>query len=472
MREGKGGVSASGERHRSGQGSWYRFAHCAMVLSSGLAGLHAADGSTNSISPYSRPVILHPFQRLTLSPPKSPAEFNPDPGQLPVAERLWEPRDLRLELKSEVSIGTPPLPPAQFNPDPGASGREARPSFEYQREFRFLESTDEGGIPEGQELPRTPVRRSVIVPVEQREEPDEPSVPEDLKLPREPTRYNEAIRYEFHNPDVPINRGQSNLPPYMVPRPDRWSIGFAPWRRYTQGKAETPYETPVPRLWHPYKQSVLKGDVPIIGQDIFLNLTASSTTEVEARRLPTPSGVSAARPDSAEFFGRGEQFSLQQYFGFSVDLFQGETAFKPVKWALRLQPVFNVNYTYVRETGLVSPDPRGPDARSEDEFGFRPITDPNDIDDILDGELQPVGTTWKGKIIPREQKATSPSRKRSWRYTSRTCRIIMTLSPSGAVVRCSAAIFAVSFLMTLTSALGFLAMPQTTAFNIMLRPSK
>src|SRR5436305_1824848 len=81
---------------------------------------------------------------------------------------------------------------------------------------------------------------------------------------------------------------QADYPPYTYPERDRWRVGFSPWQRYTHGSAETPYETPVPRLWHPYKQSVLKGDVPIIGQDIFLNLTASSTTEFEARRLPTP----------------------------------------------------------------------------------------------------------------------------------------------------------------------------------------
>ena len=42
---------------------------------------------------------------------------------------------------------------------------------------------------------------------------------------------------------------------------------------YTSGDTETPYETPVTMLWHPYQQSLLKGDAPIIGQDIFLDLT-------------------------------------------------------------------------------------------------------------------------------------------------------------------------------------------------------
>jgi hypothetical protein len=392
MREGTGGVSTSARPRLSADRSWHKLSPWLIVFSSGLAGLHAAESKNDFQSSTN---ILRPFQKFTLFPPKPPAEFNPDPGTLPVSEKLWDTGQFHLKLESVVSEASPPAPPSQFNPDPGASGQTPR-RLQYQPEYRFLESSGGEDIPQGLELPRSPVRRSRIVAVELIEKPDEPEVPAGLSLPREQTRYNEAIRYDFSHADAPLDRVESTLPPYMVPRPDRWRIGFAPWQRYTQGKAETPYETPIPRLWHPYKQSVLKGDLPVIGDDIFLNLTASSTTEFEARRLPTPVGVSAARPDSAEFFGRGEQLGIQQYFGFTVDLFRGETAFKPVNWALRLQPVFNVNYAYARETGLVSPDPRGPDARSEDEFDFRPITDPDDIDDILDGELRPVGDDLEG----------------------------------------------------------------------------
>lgn len=237
------------------------------------------------------------------------------------------------------------------------------------------------------ELPRENVRRIEIIPQPDQEYSQPPTVPLHLELPRYQTRYNDKIRYHFRSSDLPVN--ESDLPPYIVPRQDRWRVGFAPWQRYTHGEFETPYETPVPRLWHPYKQSVLKGDVPIIGSDIFLNLTASSTTEMEFRRLPTPAGISSARPDSAEFFGRGEQFAVQQYVGFSADLFKGETAFRPVSWALRLQPVYNFNYLHARETGVVSPDPRGPDARTDDDSGII-ITDPTQIPDIIDNEIEPV----------------------------------------------------------------------------------
>ena len=248
--------------------------------------------------------VLKPHQKFTLEPPpQAPTAFNPDSGQFPVPFRFPRGDEFQFELRTVASPEPPPLSPGQFNPDPGA-GR-GRKVLEYTPEFRYLEETGKEPIPADLELPRQAVRRSTLGVTPRPEEgPDQPEVPDGLKLPRNRTRYNESIRYEFKSADLPTGTPQEDFPPYTFPQRDRWRVGFSPWRRYTQGSAETPYETPVPRLWHPYKQSVLKGDVPVLGQDIFLNLTASSTTEFEARRLPTPSGVSAARPNGAEFFGR------------------------------------------------------------------------------------------------------------------------------------------------------------------------
>ena len=180
-----------------------------------------------------------------------------------------------------------------------------------------------------------------------------------LKLPRRDVRRNETIEYKYSNPDYPLSRQGLGYPSNSVPEPDRWRIGFAPWRRYTSGNTETPYESPVTALWRPYQQSLLKGDAPIIGQDIFLDLTAGTETEFEGRRMPTPSGVSSAQPNSAEFFGRSEELAVNNNLSFSLDLFEGETVFQPVRWAIHLQPVYNVNYLQAGETGVVSPDPRG-----------------------------------------------------------------------------------------------------------------
>src|SRR6185503_8393131 len=124
-----------------------------------------------------------------------------------------------------------------------------------------------------------------------------------LELPRENARANEFIKTEWENPEYPRHNDGYAYPPFSEPMTDRWRIGFAPWRRYTSGSVEQPYETPQPLLWQPYRQSILKGDAPVIGQDIFLNLTAGSETTFELRRVPTPSAVSSADPNSAEFFG-------------------------------------------------------------------------------------------------------------------------------------------------------------------------
>jgi hypothetical protein len=134
---------------------------------------------------------------------------------------------------------------------------------------------------------------------------------------------------------------------------------------------------------------LLKGDVPVIGQDIFLNLTASSLTEVEFRRVPTASGVSTAVPGEYQFYGESEQIGIQQYFGFSAELFEGETAFKPVGWAIKLEPVFNVNYLNAQETGVVSPDPRGPLGGNNNRPppGNSYVLNPGDIDTLLNGQV-------------------------------------------------------------------------------------
>jgi hypothetical protein len=86
------------------------------------------------------------------------------------------------------------------------------------------------------------------------------------------------------------------------PFPDRWLIDLPLPERYPRGNIlDDPFQRP--QLLNPYRQSRLKGDVPAIGQNTFLSLTAALDTFFEGRSQPTPSGQSAGRPDSAEFFG-------------------------------------------------------------------------------------------------------------------------------------------------------------------------
>jgi len=134
-------------------------------------------------------------------------------------------------------------------------------------------------------------------------------LPDQQRLPRDNARRNVRIERKFDLPDYAPQR--ENSPVNTEPKPNRWRLGFVPWKRYTSGVVEQPYENPEPALWHPYRQSVLKGDVPILGQEIFLNLTASSETETEFRRVPTASGVSAAVAGAYEFYGVSEQIGIQ-----------------------------------------------------------------------------------------------------------------------------------------------------------------
>ncbi len=341
------------------------------------------------------PNRLKPQQAISPGPPpRSPKEFDPDPNNLVLPTN--SPPATNWSRAISLSSNTPPAAPPQFNPDPGASLTPpvTTPSPLFRTEPRLPPSFTPPAIAPEQALPRLSVRTGEIVPPQQAPPGSfglEP-LPKALELPREGARRNLKIRQEFQLPEYSPHR--DSYPANTQPRPDRWQIGFVPWKRYTSGVAEQPYETPDPLLWHPYKQSILKGDMPVLGQDIFLNLTASTQTELEFRRVPTASGVSAAVPGAYEFYGQSEQIGIQNNIAFSIELFKGETAFKPVEWALKLEPVYNVNYLNAREAGVVSPDPRGSIAgnnnRPPPNNGF--VLNPGDIDTLLNGQVGPAGS--------------------------------------------------------------------------------
>lgn len=195
----------------------------------------------------------------------------------------------------------------------------------------------------------------------------------------------------------------------FVPVPDRWRLGFPHWHRYPD-RLGAPYIENPPS--NPYGQNVLKGDYPIWGQNTFLNLSATSDAFVEFRRRPTPSNVSAARPGSFPFFGRGEQLEVNQTFLLSGELFHGETAFKPRDWAVRFTPAFNVNHLSARETGVVNIDVReGTDrtdlfAGPEELFGEYKLADlsPNYDFVSLRGGVQPFNSDFRGFLFADSQR--------------------------------------------------------------------
>lgn len=150
--------------------------------------------------------------------------------------------------------------------------------------------------------------------------------------------------------------------------PDRWIITMPNWDRYGIG-GEYPYVKG--SRWDPFNRNKLKGDVPIIGKQTFLNLTAISDTFADGRRLPVPSNVSSAQPGSSEFFGKGGQFFLDQRFLLTFDLFHGDTSFRPVDWRIRITPVVSLNYLKVRELGIVNVDVRDGTSRFDSHIGLQ-----------------------------------------------------------------------------------------------------
>jgi len=236
----------------------------------------------------------------------------------------------------------PPLSPEQFDPDPGGSQRvepEAPPEL-----FPPV-------------LPQFP---------EYGEEP----LPRSLELPRKGVHEVVPRRKKLGYETYPLSEQGEGLLPSSRPEPDRWFIGFGRWKRYADPSTETPYQSEL-QLWHPYLQSKFKGDAPIYGQDIFLNITAEDFFQFEARKLPTPSGVSAEFPNSSEFFGRSEQLFYSNDFSIGLDLFKGETAFKPVDWALRILGVYNHNYLDVQERNVVNPNPQQGTTREKEFFALQ-----------------------------------------------------------------------------------------------------
>ena len=177
---------------------------------------------------------------------------------------------------------------------------------------------------------------------------------------------------------------------------DRWRIAPPPYEINVQGSR-----------WDPYNQNQLKGDFPIRGQDIFLNLTAVSDTLVEGRALPTPSGVSTDRPGGFDFFGNDGQLFLVQNFLLSADLFRGDTAFKPFEWRVKATLAANVNYLAVKENAVVKPDVREGTTRTDGRLAVQELFFERKLADLsasydfvsLRAGIQPFSSDFRGFVF-------------------------------------------------------------------------
>lgn len=167
----------------------------------------------------------------------------------------------------------------------------------------------------------------------------------------------------------------TNTPP---PAPaNRWrvidALGFPDnWRN--------PYATNNP----------IKGDRPLDYRDHFFNLTASSTSLLEERRVPA-----IPNPDAAHLDGRQQLFESQT---FSIDgvYYKGDTIFRPPDYQVRFTPLFN--YSNTRTNGVnTSTTSVGAQALFFEKH-LRDVSANYDFDSIRIG-IQPMTSDFRGFVL-------------------------------------------------------------------------
>ena len=172
--------------------------------------------------------------------------------------------------------------------------------------------------------------------------------------------------------------GGENVPSQPQTQPDRrevrdrWRIGFPEYDRYGDKGArgrDIPFRKG--HWYDPYHQSRLKGDYPIFGNKVFMILSAVDTSSIEMRRSPTPSDVSSVSPGSTAFFGRSEALAINHTMQFTLELFHGDSTYKPRDWAIKISPTFSLpNYVNARENGVINIDVRRGTNRTDTQFSL------------------------------------------------------------------------------------------------------
>lgn len=159
----------------------------------------------------------------------------------------------------------------------------------------------------------------------------------------------------------------------FVPMPDRWNI------------KPPPYELYVETHWYdPYNQNTLKGDFPIFGQNTFFVFTATLDNFVEVAKVPTPSGTSTFQPLSQDFFGDGERLAINENLKVTIELYNGDVAFRPRDWELKATAFFNLNYVNTRENNGVNINVRKGDNRRDEHIAFQELSFEKHLFDISD----------------------------------------------------------------------------------------
>jgi hypothetical protein len=184
---------------------------------------------------------------------------------------------------------------------------------------------------------------------------------------QQPSNQSDIQRQPLEPPPEPVyGTIDTEHPESAMEMTDRWRIVPPPYELDEKSKGR----------FDPYNQNVLKGDFPVKVRDfkdVFFVFTGISDTLAESRTLPTPSGVSAVKPGSIGFFGNDNQNVFNQNVILSAELFQGDTAFTPIKQRLKATLIANLNYVHVRENGILKPDVRRGTKRTDLQLALQEI---------------------------------------------------------------------------------------------------
>ena len=183
-----------------------------------------------------------------------------------------------------------------------------------------------------------------------------------------------------------------------VPLPDRWRILDA------LGRKENPFD--------PYNTNTFKGDKPIFGEDWFLIVNGISDTRYEPSRVPLGSLPNfVARPGTHNTFSRYGRTLFNQTAIATLDLFKGNTAYKPPEIEFVFTPAFNYNYVALGEVGFVNINPARGTTRSDSFLGIqeafidyhiRDVSEYYDFDSVRVG-IQPFNADFRGFLFQDQQ---------------------------------------------------------------------
>jgi hypothetical protein len=225
---------------------------------------------------------------------------------------------------------------------------------------------------------------------------DEPAIPDqERRIPDQPAPVPPPP--ELGNPNA-IPPPQPTTSDTFIPVPDRWRLIDA------LGRTEN--------MFDPYNTNTLKGDKPVFGQDWFFSISAINDLLYEPARVPTAVAPQAgATPQSNSVFGRYGRTLVSETALINLDLFKGDTAFKPPDFEIRVTPAFNFTHTDVQELGVVNVNPAKGTVRDDSfpalqeafvDYHIRNVSEHYDFDAVRVG-IQPFSTDFRGFLFQDNQ---------------------------------------------------------------------